>query len=132
MGRIYTFYNPKKVFLYSITIFEIGSAICGAAPNSIVFIVGRVIAGTGSLGIFSSAIVIIMNLVPLHKRPMIIGLNGVIFGIASVAGPLLGGAFITKVSWRWCFYINLPIGGLAIAVLVVILHIPGARAAETP
>lgn len=132
MGRIYTFYNPKKVFLCSITIFEIGSAICGAAPNSVVFIVGRAIAGTGSSGIFSGAIVIIMNLVPLHKRPMIIGLNGAIFGIASVAGPLLGDAFTTKVSWRWCFYINLPIGGLAIAVLVVILHIPGARAADTP
>ncbi len=126
IGRVYTFYNPKKVFLASISLFEIGSA------KSVVFIVGRAIARTGSSRIFSSAIIIIMNLVPLHERPLLQGCVGAVFGIASVAGPLLGGVFATKVSWRWCFYINLPIGGLAIAILVMILHIPGASAAETP
>ncbi len=132
MGRIYTFYNPKKVFLSAIAIFEIGSAICGAAPNSTVFIIGRAIAGAGSSGLFSGAIVIIMNLVPLHKRPLLMGMIGGIFGIASVAGPLIGGVFTTNVSWRWCFYINLPIGGVAMVILVFILQIPGARNANTP
>ena len=132
MGRIYTFYNPKWVFLYAIGVFEVGSAICGAAPNSTVFIVGRAVAGTGSSGIFSGAIVIIMNLVPLHKRPIIQGLVGAIFGISSVVGPLLGGVFTTKVSWRWCFYINLPVGGVAIIILILILHIPTAKKAGTP
>ena len=132
MGRIYTFYNPKWVFLWAIGIFEVGSAICGAAPNSTSFIVGRAVAGTGSSGIFSGAIVIMMNLVPLHKRPLIQGPLGAVFGLSSVIGPLLGGAFTTKVSWRWCFYINLPIGGVAILILILILHIPKAKKAGTP
>lgn len=132
MGRVYTFYNPKKVFLSSIVVFEVGSAICGAAPNSVAFIIGRAIAGSGSSGIFSGAIIIIMNLVPLHKRPLLQGLVGAVFGIASVVGPLLGGVFTSKVSWRWCFYINLPIGGVAMVVLIFILHIPGAAKGNTP
>ena len=123
-GRIYTFYSPKVVYLCCIGLFEVGSAICGAAPNSTVFIVGRAIAGTGSSGVFSGAIVIIVNTVPLHKRPIWQGLIGAVFGIASVAGPLLGGVFTTKVTWRWCFYINLPIGGVAMAILFLILHLP--------
>lgn len=132
MGRIYTFYNPKWVFLYAIGLFEVGSAICGAAPNSTAFIVGRAVAGTGSSGIFSGAIVIIMNLVPLHKRPILQGLVGAVFGVSSVIGPLLGGVFTTKVSWRWCFYINLPVGGAAIILLILLLHIPPAKKAGTP
>ena len=132
MGRIYTFYNPKWVFLLAIGLFEVGSAICGAAPSSVVFIVGRAVAGTGSSGIFSGAIIIIMNLVPLHKRPILQGLMGAVFGVSSVIGPLLGGVFTTKVSWRWCFYINLPIGGVAIIVLILILHVPKAKKAGTP
>lgn len=132
MGRVYTFYNPKWVFLYAIGLFEVGSAICGAAPNSAAFIIGRAVAGTGSSGIFSGAIIIIMNLVPLHKRPILQGMVGAIFGISSVVGPLLGGVFTTKVSWRWCFYINLPIGGAVITILALVLHLPKAKKAGTP
>ena len=132
MGRVYTFYNPKWVFINSIALFEVGSAICGAAPNSTAFIIGRAVAGTGSSGIFSGAIIIIMNLVPLHKRPILQGFMGAVFGVSSVIGPLMGGAFTTKVSWRWCFYINLPVGGFAVAVLILILHIPEAKKAGTP
>lgn len=92
-GRIYTFFPTKPVFLSGIFLFEAGSAVCGAAQSSMMLIIGRAIAGLGSSGIFTGAILIMLNTVPLHKRPMLQGLFGACFGVASVAGPLLGGAF---------------------------------------
>jgi MFS family permease len=99
-GRIYKHYDMKWTFLISILVFEIGSAICGAAPNSASFIAGRAIAGTASAGIFSGCMMIMIPMVPLHKRPMFQGLFGMVFGLASVMGPLIGGGFTGSVSWR--------------------------------
>lgn len=148
-GRVYTFYSTKTVFLVSIVVFEIGSTICGAAPNSIAFIFGRAIAGTGSAGVFSGTTVILTHVVPLEKRPMYVGAMGSMFGISSIIGPLMGGAFTDRATWRWCFYIkycnpydafkkkivspamsadgcssnSLPIGAVVLAVLVPMLHV---------
>ncbi|KAI1434608.1 MFS general substrate transporter [Xylaria sp. CBS 124048] len=121
-GRVYKFYEIKKTFLLTVILFEIGSAICGAAPNSTVFIVGRAIAGLGSAGIFSGVTIIMITMVPLRKRPMFQGLFGTVFGLASVLGPLVGGALTDAITWRWCFYINLPIGAVAGICLIFILH----------
>ncbi|KAJ6466534.1 major facilitator superfamily domain-containing protein [Mycena vitilis] len=129
-GKFYTFLPIKYVFLTAISIFEIGSVVCGAAPNSIALIVGRAIAGLGSAGIFTGALIIIAHSVPLIKRPMYTGVIGAMYGLASVAGPLMGGAFTDKVTWRWCFYINLPIGAVALFVITLFFKMP--KSADHP
>lgn len=131
-GKLYTFYSVKTVFLTAIALFEIGSAICGAAPSSVAFIVGRAISGVGSAGIMSGAITVIVYAVPLHRRPLFQGLFGAVFGLASVVGPLLGGAFTSKVTWRWCFYINLPFGGVAAVFIFFLLTIPDRSTTHLP
>ncbi|KAJ6126668.1 major facilitator superfamily domain-containing protein [Penicillium sp. IBT 18751x] len=121
-GRIYKFYNMKWVFLATMVIFEVGSVVCGSAPSSNVFIAGRAIAGFASAGIFSGCMLIIIPLVPLHKRPMFQAMFGAVFGLASVLGPLIGGGFTGSVTWRWCFYINLPIGAATWIFMALVWH----------
>lgn len=116
-----TFFSAKWTFITAIVIFEIGSIICAAAPTSPAFIIGRAISGIGSAGTFTGATVIFVDLLPLQKRPKYQGFLGATFGLAAIGGPLLGGLFTTKVNWRWCFWINAPIGGLAIMVLLFVL-----------
>ncbi|KAF5963725.1 ABC transporter [Fusarium coicis] len=123
-GKLYTLFDIKWVFIMAMVIFEVGSAICGAAPTSEALIVGRAIAGLGSAGIFQGAIIIIAYSVPLDKRPMYNGVFGSVYGVASVIGPLLGGAFVDHVTWRWCFYINLPVGAVAMLTAIFAVRIP--------
>ncbi|PNS21562.1 hypothetical protein CAC42_921 [Sphaceloma murrayae] len=109
-GKLYNLFPIKWVFLSALAWFQLGSLICGAAPTSIALIMGRVIAGIGSGGIFSGALLIVAQNVPLQQRPIYNGMLGSMYAISSVAGPLMGGAFTDNVTWRLCFYINLPIG----------------------
>ncbi|PKX89365.1 MDR family MFS transporter [Aspergillus novofumigatus IBT 16806] len=131
-GKIYTVFSIKATFVTSIVLFEVGSALCGAAPNSIGFILGRTIAGLGSGGISAGAMTILVYALPLHKRPKYQGAFGAVFGVASVAGPLVGGAFTTNITWRWCFYINLPLGAMVIAVILLFLDIPDRPNTQKP
>ncbi|CAM1507164.1 Fc.00g068050.m01.CDS01 [Cosmosporella sp. VM-42] len=101
-----------------------GSVLCGAAQSSAMLIIGRTIAGIGCAGISSGGLIIIANITPMEKRATYQSLYGGIFGIASVVGPLVGGAFTDKVSWRWCFYINLPLGVVSAAFIIFALRLP--------
>ncbi|KAL1896669.1 hypothetical protein Cpir12675_002691 [Ceratocystis pirilliformis] len=121
-GRIYKFYNIKWTYLFTIIIFEAGSIICAAAPTSITFIIGRAVAGVGSAGIFSGSMMVMIPMVPLPRRPLFQAAFGMVFGISSVVGPLVGGGFTQAISWRWCFWINLPVGGIAFILLLFLLQ----------
>ncbi|KAL1799022.1 hypothetical protein ACET3X_003059 [Alternaria dauci] len=125
-GKIYQLYSTKWTFLASIFVFEVGSALCGLAPTSAVFIVGRAIAGIGAAGIQCGAVMIIVPLVPLRKRPVFTSFFGLAFGVSSVLGPFVGGAFTDSatLTWRFCFYINLPVGVLAFAIVFFFLRLP--------
>jgi MFS family permease len=96
-GRIYQLYSTKWVFLISIVIFELGSALCGAAPSSTAFIIGRAIAGLGSACIFTGGTMILLPLIPLRKRPIFTSMFGIAFGVSSVLGPVIGGIFTDNV-----------------------------------
>lgn len=92
-GGLYRVFDIKWVFLSGVVIFELGSMLCALAPTSVAFIIGRAVAGIGSGGLFSGTVVITGFTLPLHRRPLAFGMTGAMFGIASVAGPLLGGVF---------------------------------------
>jgi MFS family permease len=92
-GKLYTLFRVKWVFLSGLFLFEVGSLICGAAPNSVALIIGRAIAGIGSSGLFTGAMMVIAHTIPLQKRPVFMGMTGGVYGIASVVGPLVSTAF---------------------------------------
>jgi MFS family permease len=105
-GRIYTYFNVLYVYIFALLLFELGSVLCAAAVNSTMLIVGRAVAGAGASAIFSGGMTIVGYTVPLRKRPLYIAVLSSMFGISSVVGPLLGGVFTDKATWRWCFWVR--------------------------
>ncbi|KAJ3415401.1 hypothetical protein HDV05_004995 [Chytridiales sp. JEL 0842] len=123
-GKLADIFGRKAVIIFAIAIFELGSAICGAATSMTMLIVGRAVAGIGGGGIFSLVLIIISDIVSIQDRGKYQGIIGAVFGIASIIGPLMGGAFSDSISWRWCFYINLPVGVITLVTIILYLNFP--------
>lgn len=131
-GKVYTYFDVKYTYLIALVIFEVGSVICAAATSSPMFIIGRAIAGAGAAALYSGGMTIIGFSVPLRKRAIYIAALSSMFGIASVVGPILGGAFTDRLSWRWCFWINLPFGGISLAVVFFFFSNPERKYNHIP
>lgn len=127
-GKAFKYFPIKTVFILSILVFEVGSLICGVAPNSNAFIAGRAITGAGVAGTFSGCYIIIAFSSPPKIRPAMTSILGATYAVASIVGPLIGGAFTDGITWRWCFYINLPFGGVAVAAVLFSFKSPKAAA----
>ncbi|MFR0352327.1 DHA2 family efflux MFS transporter permease subunit [Streptomyces sediminimaris] len=123
-GKLGDQYGRKKLFQTAIVIFLVGSALCGMAQNMPELIAFRAVQGLGGGGLMVLSMAIVGDVVPPRERGRYQGLFGAVFGATSVLGPLLGGLFTEHLSWRWVFYVNLPVGVVALAVIATALRIP--------
>ncbi|HYS36771.1 MAG TPA: MDR family MFS transporter [Pseudonocardiaceae bacterium] len=130
IGKFGDVFGRKRMFLLSVTVFLVGSFFCGFA-NSMTWLIGfRMVQGLGAGGLMVTSSTLIADVIPLRDRGRYQGALGSVFGIVTVIGPLLGGLFVDHLSWRWAFYVNIPIGVIVIAVAVP--AIPAVRSALKP
>ncbi|KAF1920691.1 major facilitator superfamily domain-containing protein [Ampelomyces quisqualis] len=131
-GRIYQDYSAKWVMIINIAIFEIGSIVCALALTSETLIISRVITGIGGAGVPPGAFLLVSFLVPPQARPKYFGSIGSVFGVTSITGPILGG-YLTSITWRRCFWINLPVGGVSMFLLTLLTPkcIPPVKRSDT-
>ncbi|MET0133950.1 MAG: MDR family MFS transporter [Kibdelosporangium sp.] len=130
VGKFGDLYGRKKMFLLSVLLFMIGSFFAGWADSMTWLVASRAVQGFGAGGLMVTATAVIADVVPLSERGKYQGVIGSVFGVSTVVGPLLGGLFVDHLSWRWAFYVNLPIG--AIVLVVAVFALPAVRGARRP
>jgi EmrB/QacA subfamily drug resistance transporter len=129
-GKLGDLYGRKALFQLAIVVFLVGSGLSGLSQSMAELIAFRAVQGIGAGGLMVGAQAIMGDVVPARQRGKYMGYFGVVFGVTNVAGPLLGGFFTEHLSWRWIFYVNLPLGVLALFVVAAVLHLPTKRVAH--
>ncbi|KAL6837475.1 MFS general substrate transporter [Trichoderma camerunense] len=126
-GKISDIFGRKPTLIVSVAIFWIGSLLCAVSTSMGMLIAARAIQGVGGGGTIVLPNICISDLFSMRKRGMYFGILGMVWALASAIGPILGGVFTSKVSWRWCFYINLPLGGIGLLILIFVLKLHNPR-----
>ena len=121
-GKIGDLYGRKIVLQFAIVVFLVGSVLCGISQNMGQLIAFRALQGIGAGGLIVTTIAVVGDIIPPRDRGKYQGFFGAVFGVSTVVGPLLGGFFVDNLSWRWIFYVNVPIGIVALAVIAVAFH----------
>lgn len=123
-GKLYKLFSVKRIFLLAQVIFLVGSLLCSTAASSSMFVVGRAVTGVGFGGIMGGLFTILVHVLPLHRRPVFCGTLGCIESAAILAAPIVGGTLTQSLGWRWCFWINLPIGGVSLLSTIFLFSDP--------
>lgn len=127
-GKVFGQFEAKWMYIFCVFLFEVGSAICGAAPTMDALIIGRAICGLGGSGMYVGVMTLLAATTTIHERPMYVGGTGLTWGLGTALGPIIGGAFTdSSAGWRWAFYINLCIGALCAPVYFFMLPIKDPR-----
>ena len=121
-GKLGDLYGRKKVLQAAIVIFLCGSVLCGLAQSMLQLILFRALQGLGAGGLMVVTLAVVGDIIPPRERGRYQGFFGAVFGVATVVGPLLGGFFVDNLSWRWIFYVNLPVGAIALSVIAAAFH----------
>lgn len=130
VGKFGDLFGRKRMFLVSVVVFLVGSFCCGFAGSMLFLIAFRAVQGLGAGGLMVTSAALIADVIPLRERGRYQGALGSVFGVVTVIGPLLGGLFVDHLSWRWAFYVNIPVGVIVLAVAVP--AIPAVRARLKP
>ena len=121
-GKLGDLYGRRKVLQTAIVIFLVGSVLCGLAQSMAELIAFRTLQGLGAGGLMVVTLAVVGDIIPPRERGKYQGYFGAVFGVSTVVGPLLGGFFVDNLSWRWIFYVNLPVGAVALSVIAIAFH----------